>query len=228
MIYDGNIENLKKAMSMNPEKHSGIHNINNVAPLLPFETREPERPKFKRKFLGVTGELVRLLNKKGLSKEFDLEKNIDEIALKVKCKDEENRKYLKELIRDNLIDKDGNMNIFHPNLLNYIQLSDGKESNGEKKIAQFIYDLFFSNSNKIEDVFKDEEKNDVITKLILHKLDGLENIDNKEIKNKYYNKLNFISEVAREDFEFISKHKDFFLKNFQTLLSYYYFYYIRF
>ena len=226
MIYDGNIENLKKAMSMNPEKHSGIHNINNVAPLLPFETREPERPKFKRKFLGVTGELVRLLNKKGLSKEFDLEKNIDEIALKVKCKDEENRKYLKELIRDNLIDKDGNMNIFHPNLLNYIQLTDGKESNGEKKIAQFIYDLFFSNSNKIEDVFKDEEKNDVITKLILHKLDGLENIDNKEIKNKYFNKLNFISEVAREDFEFISKHKDFFLKNFQTLLSYYYFYYI--
>lgn len=226
MIYDGNIENLKKAMSMNPEKHSGIHNINNVAPLLPFETREPERPKFKRKFLGVTGQLVRLLNKKELSKEFDLEKNIDEIALKVKCKDEENRKYLKELIRDNLIDKDGNMNIFHPNLLNYIQLTDGKESNGEKKIAQFIYDLFFSNSNKIEDVFKDEEKNDVITKLILHKLDGLENIDNKEIKNKYFNKLNFISEVAREDFEFISKHKDFFLKNFQTLLSYYYFYYI--
>lgn len=226
MIYDGNIENLKKAMSMNPEKHSGVHNINNVAPLLPFETREPERPKFKRKFLGVTGQLVRLLNKKELSKEFDLEKNIDEIALKVKCKDEENRKYLKELIRDNLIDKDGNMNIFHPNLLNYIQLTDGKESNGEKKIAQFIYDLFFSNSNKIEDVFKDEEKNDVITKLILHKLDGLENIDNKEIKNKYFNKLNFISEVAREDFEFISKHKDFFLKNFQTLLSYYYFYYI--
>lgn len=226
MIYNSNIDNLKKAMSMNPEKHSGIHNINNMAPLLPFETREPERPKFKRKFLGVTGELVRFINKKELSKEFDLEKNIDEIVLKVKCKDEENRKYLKEFIRDNLIDKDGNMNIFHPNLLNYIQLTDGKESTGEKKIAKFIYDLFFSSSNKIEDVFKDEEKNDVITKLILHKLDGLENIDNKEMKNKYFNKLNFISEVAREDFEFISKHKDFFLKNFQMLLSYYYFYYI--
>lgn len=225
MIYESNIENLKKAMSMNPEKHYGIHNINNVAPLLPFETREPERPKFKRKFSGVTGELVRIINKKELSKEFDLEKNIDDIVLKVKCK-EGNRKYLKELIKDNLIDKDGNMNIFHPNLLNYIQLTDGKESNGERKIAQFIYDLFFDKSNKIEDAFKDEEKNDVITKLILYKLEGLENKDDKEIKNKYFNKLDFISEVAIEDFEFISKHKDFFLKNFQILLSYYYFYYI--
>lgn len=225
MIYESNIENLKKAMSMNSEKHYGIHNINNVAPLLPFETREPERPKFKRKFSGVTGQLVRIINKKELSKEFDLEKNIDDIVLKVKCK-EENRKYLKELIKDNLIDKDGNMNIFHPNLLNYIQLTDGKESNGERKIAQFIYDLFFNESNKIEDAFKDEEKNDVITKLILYKLEGLENKDDKEIKNKYFNKLDFISEVATKDFEFISKHKDFFLKNFQILLSYYYFYYI--
>lgn len=226
MIYTENIENLKKAMNLKPEKYYGEHNINNVAPLLPFETRNPERPKFKRKFSGVTGELVRLINKKELSKEFNLEENIEEIALKVKCKDEENRKYLKEFIRENLIDKDGNMNIFHPNLLNYIQLTEGTESKGEKKIAQFIYDLFFSNSNKIEEIFKDEEKNDVITKLILHKLDGLENIDDKEINNKYFNKLNFISEVAVEDFEFISKHKDFFLKNFQTLLSYYYFYYI--
>lgn len=226
MIYTDNIENLKKAMNMKPEKHYGIHNINNVAPLLPFETREPERPKFKRKFSGVTGELVRLINKKELSKTFDLEKNIDEIVLKVKCKDEENRKYLKELIRDNLIDKDGNMNIFHPNLLNYIQLTDGDERKGEKKISQFLYDLFFSNSNKIEDVFKDEDKNDVITKLVLYKLDGLESIDYKDIKNKYFNKLNFISQVAREDLQFISGHKDFFLKNFQTLMSYYYFYYI--
>lgn len=226
MIYDNNIENLKKAMSLNPEKHYGIHNINNVASLLPFETREPERPKFKGKFSGVTGELVRLINRKELSKGFSLEESIDKIAEEVKCNNEEDRKYLKGLIRDNLIDKDGNMNTFHPKLLNYIQLSEGRESVGEKKIAQFLFDLFFYDEEEIEDIFKDEEKSDVITKLILNKLDGLENKDEKSINNKYFNKLEFISKVAKEDFRFISKHNDFFLKNYQTLLAYYYFYYI--
>lgn len=227
-MYVENIERLVKSMNLKPEKNYGEHNINKVAPLLPFETREPERPKFKRKVSGVTGELVRLINNKNLAKDFNLESNIDDIVSKVQCSEEEDRKYLKELIKDNLIDKDGNINIFHPRLLNYIQLTQGNESKGEKKIAKFLYDLFFLNNNyDMKLVFEDEERNDVITKLILHKLEGLEDIKDKDSKeNKYSNKLEFISDIAREDFKFLSEHKEFFLKNFQSLLSYYYFYYI--
>lgn len=227
MIYQENINKLKHSMNITDKTNPGKHTINKVAPFLPFGTRNPERPKFKRKFSGVTGELVRLINNKELVKEFNLEENIDEIVLKVQCKSEEDRKYLKELIKDNLIDKDGNINIFHPKLLNYIQLTNGQESKGEEKIARFLYDLFFYNNGKISSSFGEHDKNDVITKLILRKLEGLEDIDSKpQEKRKYFNKLNFISNIAKEDFEFLSEHKEYFLKNFQNLVSYYYFYYI--
>ena len=100
----------------------------------------------------------------------------------------------------------------------------------DKKVKvkrKFLYDLFFYNNGKISSSFRGHDKNDVITKLILRKLEGLEDIDSKpQEKRKYFNKLNFISNIAKEDFEFLSEHKEYFLKNFQNLVSYYYFYYI--
>lgn len=223
MIYEQNILELKRSMQINDDKKkSGKHTINEAAPFLPFKTRNPERPKFKRKFLGVTGEVARLINSKKLVEDFDMEVYIDKIVEQVKFTHEEDRKYLKELIKDYLIDKDGDIKIFHANIFNYIHLTEGNESIGEKDIARFLYDILFSNNNDILYIFKDSDKN-MITKLILYKLEGLEE---KKNKAKYINKLPFISNLAKEDFNFMLKNKEFFLKNFSNLLAFYYFYYI--
>lgn len=222
MIYEENIKELKKAMKINENKGSGKHYINNATLFLPFRSREPERPKFKRKFIGVTGEVARLINSKKLVQDFDIEICVSKILEQVNCSNEEDKKYLKELIKDYLIDKNGDIKIFHANIFNYIQLTEGSESNGERDIARFLYDILFSNNNDISCIFKDVDKN-MISKLILYKLEGLEDNDNK---TKYINKLSFISNLAKEDFNFMLKNKEFFLKNFSNLLAFYYFYYI--
>lgn len=223
MIYINNIEKLKKSMQINPEKpKSGKHLINHIQ-FLPFGTRETERAKFNRKFAGVTGELFRIINEQEISNEFKIEESINDITSIVKCNTEEDKKYLNELIKENLIDKDGDLKLFHPNIFKYIQVTEGNESSSEKNIAVFIYDAIFNNEKLLLEALDEDEVNNVITKLILSKLQGLKE---KKVEKIYKNNLQFISDLAKEDFMFISKHKEFFLKNFQSLLAYYYFFYI--
>ena len=126
------------------------------------------------------------------------------------------------MVKEYLIDKDGDIKVFHAKLFNYIELGKGKEKAGEKKIAQFLYDILFSD-NSISSVFEEDETKNMIIKLVLSKLRGLKERNTEKV---YINKLDFITDVAKEDFKFLIKHKEFFLKNFQQLIAYYYFYYI--
>lgn len=223
MIYTENIKKLRLSMQFKEDKKTGKHIINEFAPFLPFKTRNPERPKFGRKFVGVTGEVARVINSKKLVKDFNIELYIDNIINEVECKHKEDKKYLRELINDYLIDKGGDIKVFHANIFNYLQFTDDKEGVGEKDIAKFLYDVLFLNNDEIKKIFKDTDNKNMITKLILNKLAGLES---QSSDVKYENKLKFITEVATEDFNFMIKHKEFFLKNFSNLLAYYYFYYI--
>ena len=133
MVYEENINKLKKSMQIGDKLGSGKHTINMAAPFLPFVTSEPERPKFKRKFSSVTGEVVRLINEKELEEDFNIVQSIDNIVEVVKCNNEDDKKYLKELVKEYLIDKDGDIKVFHAKLFNYIELGKGKEKVGEKK-----------------------------------------------------------------------------------------------
>lgn len=223
MNYIENLEALKKSLNMKEDRKVAKHKINVKAPFLPFKTRNPERPKFGRKFSGVSGEVARILSGNKLSTEIDAEKCIDEIVSVVDCKNEDDRKYLRGLIKNYLLNKDGDINIFHPHLIQYIELTEGAESVGEEDIAQFICDVILENDEELRNKFVKDGTNHLITKLILSKLNSLDKIEGKSI---YKNKLKYVSNVAKEDFEFMVGHKEFFLKNFQSLLAYYYFFYI--
>ena len=222
MVYEENIEKLKKSMKINTTKKTGKHIINKSAPILPFPTRNPERAKFARKMFGVVGELARIINGKKLLDNFNIDTYIEKIVDVVNCK-KEDRIYLKKLIKEYLIDNDGNIKIFHINLFNYIELTPGNESVGEKNIAQFLYDLFFKDITEVKRLFENKDSKNIIAKLILLKLNGLEDT---EVKSVYIDKLNYITSVAKEDIEFLCKHEEFFIKNFDKLIAYYYFYYI--
>lgn len=223
MNYLDNVEELKKSMRMKEDKKGAKHTINIRAPFLPFKTREPERPKFKRGFNGVTGEVARILSENKFSKDINLEECVSEITSVVECKYEEDKKYLKEIITNYLLDKDGDINLFHPYLYQYIQLTEGPEGKGESDIARFICDAILSNNDEFKSFFEKNDTNHMITKLIISKLDNLVHYEREEV---FVNNLSFISDVVIEDINFLYKNKEFFLKNFSNLLAYYYFYYI--
>lgn len=223
MTYLDNVEELKKSMRMKADKKGAKHTINIRTSFLPFKTRNPERPKFKRGFNGVIGEVARILSENKFSKDINLEECVSEIISVVECKYEEDEKYLKEIITNYLLDKDGDINLFHPYLYQYIQLTEGPEGKGESDIARFICDVILLNNYKLKSFFEKNNTNHMITKLIISKLDNLTHCENRE---EFVNNLSFISDVAIEDVNFMYKHKEFFLKNFSNLLSYYYFYYI--
>ena len=223
MFYMQNVDDLKRSMNMKENKKGARHTINVKATFLPFKTRKDDRAKFGRRFNGVIGEISRILSQNKLSKDFDKEKCIDNIVNSVSCKTEEDRKYLVELIKNYLVDKDGDINVFHPHLFQYIQLSEGGESKEEASIAQFLCDVILRHDYRFKDLFIKNDTNHMITKLILSELDELEE---SEIEEKYVDNLPYVGDVAIEDINFIMKNKDFFLKNFSNILAYYYFFYI--
>lgn len=223
MNYIENLEALKKSLNMKENRNGAKHTINVKAPFLPFPTRGEGRAKFGKKFNGVSGEVARILSENKLLREVETDQCIDNIISIVDCKEEEDRKYLREIVKNYFLNKDEDINVFHPHLFQYIELTEGKESKGEESIAQFICDVILEHDEKFKNVFMKNDTNHIITKLILSKLDNLEK---REKKSVYKNNLKYVSSVAIEDFEFMINNEEFFLKNFQSLLAYYYFYYI--
>lgn len=221
-MYENNIKDLKKSLSMSEK---GIkHKIGVRSKFFPFTTNERYTIS-QKETSGTVGELVRLINNKKLGNEdLEIDKIIKQIMQLVQLEDENDRSYLYEVIKEHIISEDGNRNIFHYDLYNYIN-----SNKKEEKIAKFLYDVFFKEMKYFEHIYSEIENEDVITRLIL---EGLEEsdylVDRQSDDNEecYENKLQFITKLAYEDFRFLLKNKDFFLEYFERLVYFYYFYYL--
>ena len=221
-MYDSNIQELKKSLSMTNE---GIkHKIGVKSKFFPFTTNERYVIN-QKETSGTVAELVRLINGKQLD---TTEINIDEIIKKimslVQIEDENDEGYLYEIIKEQIMNKDGSRNIFHYKLYNYIN-----SNKKEQKIAKFLYDIVFKNMDYFNEIYNEVQDEDVITKLILEGMDQADYLIDKRLnKNEdvYENKLTFITKLAYEDFKFLSTNKEFFLEYFERLVYFYYFYYL--
>ena len=221
-MYDSNIQELKKSLSMTNE---GIkHKIGVKSKFFPFTTNERYVIN-QKETSGTVAELVRLINGKQLD---TTEINIDEIIKKimslVQIEDENDEGYLYEIIKEQIMNEDGSRNIFHYKLYNYIN-----SNKKEQKIAKFLYDIVFKNMDYFNEIYNEVQDEDVITKLILEGMDQADYLIDKRLnKNEdvYENKLTFITKLAYEDFKFLSTNKEFFLEYFERLVYFYYFYYL--
>ena len=221
-MYDSNIQELKKSLSMTNE---GIkHKIGVKSKFFPFTTNERYVIN-QKETSGTVAELVRLINGKQLDA---TEINIDEIIKKimslVQIEDENDEGYLYEIIKEQIMNEDGSRNIFHYKLYNYIN-----SNKKEQKIAKFLYDIDFKNMDYFNEIYNEIQDEDVITKLILEGMDQADYLIDKRLnKNEdvYENKLTFITKLAYEDFKFLSTNKEFFLEYFERLVYFYYFYYL--
>lgn len=187
------------------------------AKYLPFNTKFNEN---NLNFEGFMGDFMRKsLNKKSIKVEVNklLEEvikkisNIDKISIR-----EKNR--VKSFFEE-LYFEDGKLLCVHPKLAFWL------EEGSNKEIAKFLVDIFLDveSKEKIEKIKNIDKIDQITTKLVIDSLEEL-----KEVKEKslYICALPYIKKIFKDDFLFIIKHEEVFLKEFQDFLKFYYFIYI--
>ncbi|WP_179151908.1 DNA phosphorothioation-dependent restriction protein DptG [Oceanobacillus senegalensis] len=216
------LEELRDALNVK-EKNGKLtlkHNINKKTSFLPFQTRNPERAKFKNGFAPVLGQFFRYVEE--VSSTFELEKEalISEIAKDVEM-DEADRPHFERILEDYLF-QDNSIRVFHPIMYKYIPLSDSKEAKGEGEIAQYIYNALLENeSQEFSEILELKGSEHVLSRLIHQHMPQL---PTEPSYRKYTASLPFIRETFQEDLKTLLTNKEFFMNHIQLFLAYYYFY----
>ncbi|MEB3055044.1 DNA phosphorothioation-dependent restriction protein DptG [Bacillus pseudomycoides] len=126
---------------------------------------------------------------------------------------------LERFLNQYLFGHDNKIKPIHPYLFNYIPVS-GK--NDLQKYAQFAKDVLVYDEVSISSIFNNKESEDILTELILNKLD----IPSKDTVVQYQPLIGFLSNLYQEDLLFLSEYKDYFLKSFPLLTHFYSFMYV--
>lgn len=215
------LENLRKSLNVKVEngKKTLKHNINKKANFFPFQTRNPERAKFKNGFSPVIGQFFR--NIEGVKRTvLEKEEFIQRLTEQVNCSDED-RPHLERIITSYLFQAD-TLRIFHPSIYKYIQLSSTKEATGEKEIAQYIYDALLGGEATLFEEFLLQRKSEhVLSRLII---DHLPKMEQTKVENKYAPTFPFIRKLFLKDLQYLLQNREFFMQYINLFLAYYYFY----
>lgn len=223
MDFENNYKTLLNQMNYNFDNKSLKHNINKNSPLIPFVSRNPERVTFNKGFNTILGEFCRIL----LNKEWDDNLDYSQITESIIDEDiefdENTQETFKSLLVEYLFDEKDELKILDPYLFLYIPLSASKQSKGEKRIALFMRDVFFSNNTSLKNFFEKKESNHIIINLILNNIPDL---DDKETAFTYFTYFDNIVELFNKDIEFAVSYENFFVENMHNIFAYYYFFYI--
>lgn len=219
-------ENYEKLISqLNVKEDSLTHNFNKNSPMLPFQTRNPERPKFKNGFKSIIGEIARL----ECYLKFTNNINSEDIVINILNKknvevDDGIESDLKELIGSFILTDSHELKIFEPHLFLYMPKKGNSEEKGEEKVAKFLTDVLFTEEFNLTSYFENKESKHIIIKMILENLTVLEKDDAKH--TNYIPKLDYIQKNFENDMTFALENKDFLIENIEEIFAYYYFYYI--
>lgn len=98
MDFSDNYDAVLKQMNVRLDTRKMKHNINKNTPLLPFQSREPERVIFEKGFYRILGEFARI----ELNKKWDNNLNIDDLFRDIIESDEvevedDSEEYLKKI-----------------------------------------------------------------------------------------------------------------------------------
>ena len=226
MDYQENLNNLLKIVRYKKDQNKITLKFNDEYKLFPFQTREPNRPKFDSGFKKIISEFSRINSSEDIGKEFNNENLIKEILSNDKIDiTEEDYPYLEALIKDYLIDKDNELKIVHPCLYRYVSKTQDESNKGETDIAQFFNDVFFDDIN-IKEYFNSKDYENSAYTIISHLvIDNLPELKKKTIPPIYINKLEYVTKVFKDDINFALEHEDFLNKNIENIFWYYYFFY---
>ena len=222
MDFSQNYENLLKQMNYKRDEGKVTHNNFKSSPLLPFQTRHPERVKFDNGFSSILGEFTRIeLNKKWVDN-FDMTQIVTDIIGNDSVITNGYGEKLEGILQQYLFNEN-ELNILNPYLFSYIPLSDNKQAIGEKDIALFLRDIFCQDNEELIDFFEISKSNHAVINLILSNITKLED---KISEVKYKSVLNNIVDLFNEDITFAIKHEKFLINNISNIFELYYFFYV--
>lgn len=151
------------------------HDVGKVVDILPFVTKRTKS--IRGNFNEVLGEYVRnvcglrLVDKKS-SEEEDLFSSrnpfVDQIMEEIEYTQEAEYD-LDRFLNQYLFGQDNKIKPIHPYLFNY--MATPKEKKDLPKYGQFIKDALVHDEVSISSIFKNKESEDILTELILNKLD---------------------------------------------------------
>ncbi|MER0141110.1 DNA phosphorothioation-dependent restriction protein DptG [Bacillus safensis subsp. safensis] len=121
----------------------------------------------------------------------------------------------------------GTLNISHPYLYNLGGLNT-KSPPIIKNLSKFISDVLINRDQNIHNVFTNSSTDNLLMNIVLTNLKKLmkENPQLGIQNYMYQNILPHLTELFREDFSFMMKHKEFFLEHIELITLYYTFMYI--
>ena len=192
---------------------------------LPFTTNKNQRITFDNGVLPIIGALSRLLCGKDVRGIGDL--NISENIMRNENFDvDSSDEFYANLLVEEYLGED-KLNILHPKLFLYLPLSEGPEGSGEIKIAQFLKNEFFNDLN-IENFFYENDyryNSNILIEFIVDNLKELPDGEN-DSESCVPKPMEVVINTFKEDIQFLLlNHKDFLVNNFDSILSFYMFFY---
>ncbi len=230
MKYQDNLNNLLKMIRYNENENKITLKFNDEYRLFPFQTRKPNRPKFDSGFKHIVSEIARIVCSVDLEKNFNYDILLNEVLSNehITVDDGSDKKQLNLLLHDYLINHDDDLNIIHPYLYKYVLPTSGPSNKGEKDVALFFRDVFFNDFSEIENYFMASDNEEYTTNNILVDLviENIPELNEKRYEKTYISKLDYVTDVFRDDIQFALEHREFLDKNIENIFSYYYFFYI--
>ncbi|WP_164827702.1 DNA phosphorothioation-dependent restriction protein DptG [Paenibacillus ehimensis] len=195
------------------------HNPNKRTRFLPYTSKFNENK--LKDFSQVIGEFFRLIEAKKPISQIDLDETLKKVLMRVSFDNEVHKDYFVRIVRSCFLTDDNQLYHFHPYIFLYLN-SDPDN----KKLANFLYDVLFHNTNKNDNKFcMNFEPNDVLSKLIF---EALPKLDEYRINDgqTFSSVLPQISMLFMKDFVWLLSNSSLFVDHIEKLLKYYYFFYV--
>jgi len=193
------------------------HNPKFTIEFLPYNTKFKDT---QYNFREVVGEFIRLVGQKKLPEVVNNDDLISNVLNKIDFESVSQRSEFKQMVKTLFLDDRGQLYLFHPQTLYYINTVDSEN----KKLALFLYDVLWKQEEPWAVETNQGTSNDLMSDLVFKSLPELE-VAPKTAKS-YTDMVPGISDLFVHDFQWLATKNELFTSQVEKLISYYYFFYV--
>ncbi|WP_059104433.1 DNA phosphorothioation-dependent restriction protein DptG [Shouchella shacheensis] len=201
---------------------------------VPFNSKSHQVTKnFKTILTPILGEFTRAVSNVSLVKEAaqsdEMETYIEsllvQVAEDVDVDDEESRNDLVRFLKTFLFAEGGEINPVHPAIYKFIPTKLSKAA-VERRLAIYAKEALVQDKHVFAEIFNKTGQEDIITGLILEKLDDGVTVERKDEKPSYKPLLPKVSRLFENDLRFLAEHQQYFLEHYAKFINYFLFLYL--